>query len=153
MAQYRADAARAGTGRHGGAQAVTLTELPRHHPQRAVERAEHPIQFLAASHDVSGRRNHAIGALAARQSGTFLDAVDRNLAGAAEHGEDRAGLEEIDGVIAPLPGRDFTAVEPQEPVKLAAAECHFAGGDVRTMLVPAPRAWIDFAELHDGASC
>src|SRR6516165_226212 len=102
---------------------------------------------------MSGCRNNAVGALAARQPGIFLDAVDRNFTGAAEHGENRAIFQKIDGVIAPLAGRDLAAIKPQEPVKLAAAERYFTGGDVRTMLVPAPRAWIDFAEIHDGASC
>src|SRR6185437_9864285 len=124
-----------------------------HQLQRTVERAEHPIQFLAAPYDVSGGRNDAIGALAARQLGIFLDAVDRHFTGAAEHGENRSVFEEVDGVIAPLPSRDFAAIEPQEPIELAAAERHSVGGDVPTRLVPAPRAWIDFAEVHDGASC
>src|SRR6201987_4722790 len=124
-----------------------------HYPQRAVKRAEHPIQLLASTQDVSGRRNNAVGAMAARQLGIFFDAVDRNFAGAAEHRENRAIFEEIDGVIAPLAGRNLAAIKPQEPVELAAAERHFVSGDARTMLVPAPRAWIDFAEIHGGASC
>src|SRR5205823_2050744 len=127
--------------------------LPHDHPQRAVERAEHSVELLIAPENVSGRRNDAVGALAARQPRIFLDAVDRDFTGAAEYRENRAVFEKVDGVIAPLAGRDLAAVKPQEPIELAAAESYFTGGDVRTMLVPAPRAWINFAEVHDGASC
>ena len=55
------------------------------HERQTVDRSQHTIEFVAAPHDQTGRRNHAIGALAARQLRSFFDAVERHFRGAAEH--------------------------------------------------------------------
>src|SRR6202790_5482971 len=144
LARHRADAAPARARRYRAA----VKPLARHHAQRAVERAEHAVEFLTAAHDVPGGRNHAEGPLAAAELWILLDAVDRHFRGAAENRKHRAVFEEIDGVITPFAGGDFASIEPQSAVKFAPAERHFAGGGVRTMLAPAPRAWIGIAEIH-----
>ncbi len=104
--------------------------------ERAVERAEHAVELLAAAQDMAGGRNHAIGALPAAEFWIFLDAVDRHFRGAAENRKHRAVLEEIDGVIAPLAGGDFAAVEPQNAVELAPAEGYLACGGGRPCSPP-----------------
>src|SRR5579885_1619428 len=116
--------------------------------QRPVERAEHTVEFLPAPQDVAGRRDHAVGALPPRQPRILLDAIDGELARAAENRKDRTVVQEIDGVIAPFAGGDLTAIKTQNTMKLAAAEGHFACGGGRTGLAPAPRARFDFAEFH-----
>src|SRR5262249_57505412 len=83
---------------------------------------------MAAAHDQTCRRDHAIGALPARELRTFLDAVDRNFGGAAEHGEDRAVLEEVDSVVTPFAGGDLAAVKAENAVELAPVEGDSAGG-------------------------
>src|SRR5262249_57578077 len=83
---------------------------------------------MAAAHDQTCRRDHAIGALPARELRTFLDAVDRNFGGAAEHGEDRAVLEEVDSVVTPFAGGDLAAVKAENAVELAPVESDSAGG-------------------------
>ena len=110
--------------------------------------AQHAIELVAAAHDQAGRRNHAVGALAARQPRIFLDAVDRDFRGAAEHREHRAVLEKIDGVIAPFAGGDHAAVEAENAVELAPVEGHLTGGGGRSKLAPAPLARFDFADVH-----
>src|SRR5580704_17383807 len=97
---------------------------------------------------MAGGRNHAEGALAAAEFRVLLDAVDRNFAGAAENRKYRAVFQEIDCVITPLAGGDLAAIKAKDAVELAPAESHFACGGVRTLLAPAPPAWIDLAEVH-----
>ena len=93
-----------------------------------VDRAQHAVELVAAAHDQAGRRDHAIGALAARQLGIFFDAVDRDFRGAAEHREHRAVFQEVDGVIAPFAGGDLAAIEIENAVELAAAEGDLVAG-------------------------
>jgi L-amino acid N-acyltransferase YncA len=50
-----------------------------------VERAEHPVELVAAADDMAGGRNHAVGALAAAEFLVLLDPVDRHFRGAAKH--------------------------------------------------------------------
>src|ERR1700689_4670095 len=97
---------------------------------------------------MAGRRNHAVGALPALQPGILLDPVNGKIAGMAEDRKHRTVAEEVDCVIAPLPGRDFAAIEAEDSVKLAPAEGHLACGDGRAQLAPAKRAGFDFADVH-----
>src|SRR5581483_7524273 len=134
----------------------------RHQPQRTVERAEHAVQFVAAAQDVSGRRDHAVGALPALQPRILLDAIERHFGGVAENRKHRAVFEEIDGVIAPLAGGDFAPIETENAIELAPGECHLAGGDgCAQKFAPTPGhpiafdamgapqlAWFDFADIH-----
>src|SRR5262249_61435537 len=83
---------------------------------------------MAAAHDQTCRGDDVIGALPARELRTFLDAVDRNFGGAAEHGEDRAVLEEVDVVVTPFAGGDLAAVKAENAVELAPVESDSAGG-------------------------
>src|SRR5262245_28490356 len=103
---------------------------------------------MAAAQDVPGCRDDAVGALPARQAGILFDPVNRKFGGAAEDRKDGAIFEEIDGVIAPFTGRNLAAVETENAIKLAAVERHLACGGGRAHLAPAPRARLDFAEVH-----
>src|SRR5262245_33222738 len=89
----------------------TTQGLSRHHAERLVDRAQHAVELGAAAYDQPGGRDHAVGALAARQLWIFLDAVERNFAGAAEHRKHSAVAEKVDGVIAPLAGSDLASIE------------------------------------------
>src|SRR5664279_4985149 len=102
---------------------------------------------MTAAHDQAGRRNDAVGALAARQLRIFLEAVERNLGGAAEHREHRAIFHEVDGVIAPFAGGDLAAIKIENAIELAAAECDVLGGGWATCRGSAPEglARIDIA--------
>ena len=103
---------------------------------------------MAAAHDQAGRRDHAIGALPAREARALFDAVDRDSAGPAKNGKHRAVFEEIDGVIAPLAGGDLAAIEAQDAVEFAPVECHSAGGGESNDtcgLAPVQLAWFDIA--------
>src|SRR5580698_5644440 len=126
----------------------TEARLASHHAERAVERAEHPVELGTAANDMAGGGNHAVGALAATQFWIFLDTVDRHFRGAAENRKHRTILEEIDGVIPPFAGSHFAAIEPKNAVELTPAESHFACGGGRALLAPAPRAWIGLADIH-----
>src|SRR4029077_10726271 len=99
--------------------------------------------------DQSGRRDHAVGALAARQPRILLDAIERHFGGAAEDGIHRAVLEKINRVIAPLAGCDHAAVEAENAVEFAPAEGNLPGDDGwNAGLAPAMLARIGFAERH-----
>src|SRR5262245_60011598 len=111
---------------------------------------------MSAAYDATGRRDDAVGALPTRQLRAFLDAVDRDLAGAAEHGKHRAVLEEIDGVVAPFTGGDLAAVETEYAVELAPVEGHSAcGGEGRNAwgLAPVQLARFCFAVVHAAPPC
>src|SRR5207344_2517173 len=109
------------------------------HAQRGVDRVQHAVELVAAPHDETGGRYHAVGALPARELGTFLDAIERNLRSAAEHGKHRAILEEVDGVIPPFASRHLAAVETENPVELAPIKRHAAcGGEGRGARRDAP---------------
>src|SRR5580700_8625195 len=97
---------------------------------------------------MTGRRNHAVGALAPAEPRIFLDAVDGNLRGAAENRKHRAVFEKIDGVITPFAGGDHAAVKAENAVELTPAEGHHTRGGGRSKLAPAPRARFDFADIH-----
>src|ERR1700733_14065138 len=146
MARHRADAARAGQGRYRAALNKILSAG--RDPQRTAERAEHAVELLAAAQDMTGGRDHAKGTLAAALFRVFLDPVDRNFAGAAKNRKYRAIFQKIDCVITPLAGGDLAAIKAKNAVELPPAESHFACGGVRTLLAPAPPAWIDLAEIH-----
>src|SRR5499427_2001722 len=106
---------------------------------------------MAAPYDQTCRRDHAIGALSARELRTFLDAVDRNFGGAAEHGEDRAVLEEVDGVVTPFAGGDLAAVKAENAVELAPVESDSAcGGEGQRApgLAPMELARLGIAVAH-----
>src|SRR3984893_9417744 len=97
---------------------------------------------------MTGRRNHAVGALAPAEPRIFLDAVDGNLCGASENRKYRAVFQKIDCVITPLAGGDHAAVKAENAVELAPAEGHHTRGGGRSKLAPAPRARFDFADIH-----
>src|SRR4029077_6044531 len=104
---------------------------------------------MSALDDQSGCRDHAVGALPARELGIFLDSVERHFGGAAENGKHRAVFQKINCVIAPFAGRDHAAIESENAVELAPAECHLPGDDGRnTALAPAMLARFGFAESH-----
>src|SRR3954471_21641054 len=113
--------------------------LSRDHAQRCFDSVQHAIELVAAPHDQAGGGDHAVGALSARKLRIFLDAIDRDFRGAAEHGEHRAVLEEVDGVIPPLTGRHLAAVQTENSVELAPVERHAArGGEGRRARGGAP---------------
>src|ERR1700681_2836961 len=114
-----------------------------------VERAQYAVELVAATDDEAGRGDDAVDALAARETGIFLDAVDRHFGGAAEDRKHRAVLQKVDGVITPLAGGDFAAVEAENAVEFATIESHSGrggGGDV--CAAPGNLAWVNFAEGH-----
>src|SRR5262249_39182628 len=111
----------------------------------------HRVELVAAAHDQTRRRDHAIGALPARELRTFLDAVDRNFGGAAEHGEHRAVLEEVDGVVTPFAGGDLAAVKAENAVELAPVESEWVwGGEGQRArgLAPMDLAGLGIAVAH-----
>src|SRR5581483_4821814 len=82
--------------------------------------------------DEAGGGNHAISALAACETGIFLDPVDRHFRRAPEHREYRPIAQEIDGVIAPFAGGYLAAIEIEDAVEFAAGEGDLLdGGDGR----------------------
>src|SRR5215467_15185228 len=83
---------------------------------------------MAAPHDQAGGRDDAVGALAARQAGALLDAVDRDFGAAAEDGKDRTVLQEVDRVVAPFTGGNLAAVEAEQAIELTPVEGHSVGG-------------------------
>src|SRR4029079_1167180 len=48
--------------------------------------------------------------------------------GAAEHRENRAVFEKVDGVISPLAGCDLPSIQIENTIELATAECHLTYG-------------------------
>src|SRR4030088_2662111 len=92
----------------------------RHQPDRLlglVEHAQHAIELGPAPHDQAGRRDHAVGALAARQLGVLFDEVDRHFGGMAEDREDGAIAQEIDGGVTPFSGGNPPAIHAQNAVE------------------------------------
>ena len=120
-----------------------------------VEHAQHAVEFVAAPHDQAGRRDHAVGALAARQPRIFLDAVDRDFGAAAEHREHRAVLEEIDGVVAPFSGGDHAAIKAEDAVELAPVEGHLrlSGAKGGTRSAARPRGTRSVRFRRGRSSC
>ena len=114
--------------------------------------AQHAIELVAAPDDQPGGGHHAVGALAARQAGIFLDAVDRHFRGAAEHREHGAVLEEVDRVIAPLAGGDHAAVEAEDAVEFAPVEGHLVAGGGRLRCRPRKSRSVRFRRMSCGAS-
>src|SRR5207344_890212 len=118
------------------------------HERQTVDRSQHTIEFVAAPHDQAGCRNHAIGTLAARQLRVFFDAIERHFRAAAEHRENRAVFEKIDGVISPLAGCDLAPIQIENAIELAAAESYLTyGGGCRADRGTTPEglAGVDFA--------
>src|SRR4051794_4594614 len=89
-----------------------------HYAQRLVDRAQHRIELVATAHDQPGGRDHAEGALAARQLRVLLDTVKRGFRGAAEYRKYRTVFQKIDGVIAPFAGRDLAAIKVENALEL-----------------------------------
>src|ERR1700741_4101501 len=83
---------------------------------------------MAPSKDQSGGRDHAVGALPARQPRTFFDAINRDVAGAPKNGKHRPISEEIDRVIAPFAVGHLAPVEAQNAIELTALEHDRWGG-------------------------
>src|SRR4029077_222088 len=111
-------------------------------------RSQHTIKLVATPHDQAGCRNHAIGALAARQLRIFFDAIERHFRGAAEHRENRAVFEKVDGVISPLASCDLAPIQIENAIELAAAESHltYGGGcNADRGTTPGGLAWGHFA--------
>src|SRR4029079_13238131 len=118
------------------------------HQCQTVDRSQHTIEFVAAPHDQTGRRNHAIGTLSARQFRILFDAIERHFRGAAEQRENRAVFEEVDGVISPLAGCDFAPIQIENAIELAAAESHLTyggGGRADRGTTPEELAGVNFA--------
>ena len=120
--------------------------------KRRIQHAQDAVEFVAAAHDVAGRGDHAIGALAAREFGMFLDPVDRKFGGAPENGKHRAVLQEINRVIAPLAVGDLASIETQDAIEFAPFEGDLIeGGGGRTAdrgRAPAELARVTVAEAH-----
>src|SRR5437899_7961095 len=108
---------------------------------------------MAAAHDEAGCRHHAVNAVSARQLGTLLDAVDRDFAGAAKHGENRAVTQEVDGIIAPFAGGDLAAIEPENAIELAPVESHASRGGESRCLAPVRLARFSIAVIHRLLPC
>src|SRR5688572_23450999 len=103
---------------------------------------------MPALDDQPRRRDHAIGALLAREPRIFFDAVERHFGGAAENGKHRAVFQKINRIIAPLAGCDHAAIEAENTVEFAPAEGDLPGDDASTGLAPALLARFGFAEGH-----
>ena len=113
-----------------------------------------PSSSCPRLHDQAGRRDHAVGALLARQPRIFLDAVERDFGGAAEDRKHRAVFQEIDRVIAPLAGCDHAAIEAENAVEFAPGEGDLAGdGGLTAARAPALLARFGFAESHAAPPC
>ena len=124
--------------------------------QRLVEHAQHAVEFVAAAQDQAGRRDHAVGALLARQLRIFLDAVDRHFGGAAEHRKHRAVFQKVDRVIAPLAGGDHAAIEIENAVEFAAVEGdlqRLTGAAVLRAGAPPPRRLAGIGIAGTERSC
>src|SRR5690606_30898284 len=101
---------------------------------------------MSAVHDEPGGRNDAEGALAARQPGSFLNAVERHFRAAAKDGEHGAIPEKLDGVVAPLAGGYLAAVKIENAIEFTAAEGDLVeGGSSRRRPAPVGLAGVDFA--------
>ena len=98
-------------------------------PERSLEDAQHAPQIVSALQDQPGGRDHAVGALLARQPRDFLDPVEREFAGAPEDREHRLFAPEIHGVVAPFAGRHLAAVDVQDVTQFL--EIEGDGGRVR----------------------
>ena len=103
-----------------GGYATTRSDL-------SIER-QHAVEFLAAAHDQAGGGDHAVGPLFARELRVLLDPVDRDFAGAAEHGKHGPVAEKVDGVVAPFAGGDLPSIEPEDAVEFTPVEGHPACG-------------------------
>src|SRR5262249_40884002 len=104
---------------------------------------QHTIELVPTANDETGRRNHAVGALAARQLGILFDAVDGNFGASAKNGKDRTILQEIDCIVAPLTSCDLTAIETKQSIKLSPIERHLLRGDEASgHLAPKGLAWF-----------
>jgi hypothetical protein len=117
-----------------------------HYRERTIDRAQDAIELMPTAHDETSCGDHAVNALAACKLWILLDAVDRNFGAAAKDGENRAILQKIDRVIAPLTSGDLAAIETQQAIKLAPIEGHLLGGDeARGYLAPKGLAWFSIA--------
>src|SRR5262249_50719710 len=128
----------------------------RHDVERAIDRPQHGVKLVATAHDETGRGDHAVGALSTRELRTFLDAVDGNFRGAAEHGKYRAVLQEIDRVITPFAGGNFATIEAENVVELAPVEGHSDwGGKGRSSggFAPLELARLSIAVAHSAPPC
>jgi hypothetical protein len=126
------------------------SKLASHYRERTIDRAQDAIELMPTAHDETSRGDHAVNALAACKPWIFLDAVDRNFGAAPKDGENRAILQKIDRIIAPLTSRDLTAVETQQAIKLTPIEGHLLGGDeARGHLAPMGLAWFSIAWTND----
>src|SRR5437879_8372725 len=77
---------------------------------------------MAAAQDQSGRRDHAVHALLAREARIFLDAVDRNLGGAAEYRKHRTVFQKVDGVVTPFAIGDHAPIQIEDTVEFETIE-------------------------------
>jgi hypothetical protein len=129
--------------------AAGISVQSRHQLQRLVHRAQHVVELMAALDDQPGRRDHAVGALLAREPGILLDAIKRDFGRAAEHRKHRTVSEKIDRVIAPFAGCHHAPVKAEDAVEFAPAEGDFAG-DAGLIVdrAPALLARVGFAESH-----
>src|SRR5258708_27352046 len=93
--------------------------LVRGQTQRFGDGTDHTLKLVPAPHDEAGCRDHAVGALAAREARALFDAIDRNLCGTAENRKHRPVLEKVDGIITPFTRGHFAAVEAENAVEFA----------------------------------
>ena len=77
---------------------------------------------MSATQDCSTLGEHRIEALLARERGVLDNAIKRHLARPPKYREDGAITPEIKGIIPPLAGGDFRAVELENEADLAAVE-------------------------------
>src|SRR5256885_17255709 len=105
-----------------GADAPPQDKGGSNHRQLAVDHQQHALEFVAAAQDQSGRRDHAVHALLAREPWIFLDAVDRNLGGAAEYRKHRAVFQKVDGVVAPFAIGDHAPIQIEDTVEFETIE-------------------------------
>src|SRR3984957_24237 len=77
---------------------------------------------MAAAQDHAALADHRPGALPLGQGRPLFDAVEWRFRSPPKYREHRRVGEPVDGVVAPLAGRDHLAVKSKQPVELASLE-------------------------------
>src|SRR3982751_5217209 len=99
---------------------------------------------MAAAQDQSGRRDHAVHALLAREPWILLDPINRNFGSAAEYRKHRAFFQKVDGVVAPLAIGDHAPIQIENTVEFETIErdTNWRGGCSGGACHCAVLAWI-----------
>jgi hypothetical protein len=95
--------------------------------QPLFQHLQHLIKVMAPAQHAAIHADHGVKPLPLPQLRTFLDAVQRRFGGAAEDREDRKVAHRGDGIVAPFPGSDHPAIDPQDQAKLPAVKADLLG--------------------------